>query len=230
MKMQLLSNKLLGVIVACFISIVMNDCLYAADQSYSIHINRKDKLFYVINNKENKIVYRVPCGVGRGGLKHKKSMGDYVTPTGTFYVDVILYKDSKYDSVAPRNINRYKGNNRYSKLVASSAGLADLFKNMNSIDFDRNGIPDHAYGDGYIGLESDVVTGPKMKMYGSKPYWYSIAIHGTPDETNIGQAKSGGCVHLPAKDLSWLIDNNIVRIGTEVTIGDKDPVIQKATN
>ena len=225
MKMKLLRNKLLGVIVACVISIVMVDCLYAADQKYSIHINRKDKLFYVIDNKDNKVIYHVPCGIGKGGLNRKKSMSDYVTPTGEFYVDVILNKDNKYNSIASGNVDKHGRDKRYSELVLSRAGLAQLFKNMNNIDFDYNGMPDRAYGVAYIGLESDgAVTGPKMKTYGNTLYWYSIAIHGTPDETNVGRAKSGGCVHLAARDLSWLIDNNIVRIGTRVTISDKDPV------
>lgn len=210
--------------LACVMSIVVLDCLYAAEQKYSVHINRKDKQFYVIDNKKDKVVYRAPCGVGKGGLKLKKSMSDYITPTGKFYVDVILNKDDKYNSIAPGNVDKCKGNQKYSELASSREGLARLFKNMNSIDFDHNGKPDHAYGIAYIGLQSNAsVTGPKMKMYGSTPYWYSIAIHGTPDEANVGRAKSGGCVQLAAKDLSWLMENSIVTIGTKVTISDKDP-------
>ena len=95
---------------------------------------------------------------------------------------------------------------------------------MSSLDFDGDGAPDQAYGTGYIGLtSSEAVTGPKMRRYRGTPYWYSIALHGTPDPTSLGEARSGGCVHLPAALLQRLVTEERVQLGTEVVIADRPP-------
>ena len=173
-----------------------------------LHVDRKGHKFYVLDD-DGKIIYQAPAGIGRGGLKKKKRMSDQVTPTGNFKVDLILHKNPKWNAISENNKELYKG------------GLKTLFDNMNGIDFDRNGKSDGAYGTAYIGLDSkDAVTGPKLSQYGKTPYWYSIAIHGTPSPSNIGKSNSGGCVHLSEKDLNHLIEKKIVQIGTPVTISD----------
>lgn len=192
----------------------------------TIHIDRKHHKFYVLN--DNKVIYQSECGTGKGGLKTKKRMSDLVTPTGEFVVDLILYKNSSFNTVSKSNINKYRKSKDYFDLVSSTDGLSELFKNMNNIDFDKNGKADQAYGVGYIGLNSNnSVTGPKMRMYGSVPYWFSIAMHGTPNKDNIGKANSGGCVHLSEKDLSYLIENGVVKIGTKIFISDASPKVVK---
>jgi len=174
----------------------------------TLHVDRGGHKFYVLDNN-GKIIYQAPAGIGRGGLKKKTKMNDYVTPTGNFEVGLILHKDPKWNKLSEGNKKRYKGD------------LKTLFDNMNNIDFDKNGKPDRAYGTAYIGLDSKTaVTGPKLSKYGKTPYWYSIAIHGTPDKANIGKSNSGGCVHLSEKDLNYLIENKIIQIGTSITIDD----------
>ena len=55
------------------------------------------------------------------------------------------------------------------------------------------------------------------------PYWFSIALHGTPDPANLGAANSGGCVHLSPTMLSHLIDGDLVTLGSVVVIADGPP-------
>ncbi|NJQ98763.1 MAG: L,D-transpeptidase [Hydrococcus sp. CSU_1_8] len=53
------------------------------------------------------------------------------------------------------------------------------------------------------------------------PYWFSIALHGTPTEkTDIGAANSGGCIHVQQQVLKKLVEEGIVKIGTPVIIAD----------
>lgn len=209
--------------VIIFVSI-MTKTTVATSEADIIHIDRKGRTLYVL--KHDRIIYRTHCGTGKGGLKTKKNMSDLITPTGDFKVDLILYKKSKYNAVSKNNIDKYKHSKKYGKFIISTGGLNILLENMNSIDFDKNGIPDYAYGTGYIGLNSDMaITGPKMKAYNNVPYWFSIAIHGTPNKDNIGKANSGGCIHLSEKDLSYLIETDIVKIGTKVIISDLPPKI-----
>jgi hypothetical protein len=93
------------------------------------------------------------------------------------------------------------------------------------LDFDGDGVPDRAYGDGYIGLRSsEAVTGPKMRRYRGTPYWYAIALHGTPDPSSLGEARSGGCVHLPASLLEQLVTGDHIQLGTQVIIADGPPL------
>lgn len=184
----------------------------------SVVIDRKSLQMQLINAKGQELL-RSPIGIGRGGLKKKRSMADEITPTGTFTVDLILSKDEQSNQISSANAKRYRKTSR-TDLVSSKSGLARLFNNMNSLDFDGNGKPDRAYGDAYIGLDGQG-TGPKMHSWRGTPYWYSIALHGTPNPAScIGKANSGGCVHLPADTLKKILAKELITIGTKVTIAD----------
>ncbi len=187
--------------------------------NYSIKILRKQKRLLVIN-KDGKTVLEAAVGIGRGGLGKKNSMSDCITPAGNFKVDLILYQDSAYNDIAPSSKRKYASNKEISKILASREGLAGLFSNMNSLDFDGDGRSDTAYGAAYIGLDSkDSVTGPKISQFSGKTYWYSIALHGTPHEKeNIGKSHSGGCVQLPETCLKRLIEEGILKTGSELLI------------
>ncbi len=190
------------------------------EEPYSILIHRADKRLEVLNSQGTPI-YQTAVGIGQGGLKEKRDMADFVTPTGQMTVDLILYKKSAHNQIASQNVERFAKNPQFRPLVGQPQGLVQLFNNMNRIDFDGNGSSDKAYGDGYIGLTSEtVITGPKMSTFEQTPYWFSIALHGTPDPQNIGQANSGGCVHLSSETLRQLIENGWVRLGTVVKITD----------
>jgi lipoprotein-anchoring transpeptidase ErfK/SrfK len=172
---------------------------------------------------ENREVLRTfSVGIGRGGLKVKRSMSDYVTPTGEFRVDLVLSRDPELNAISPESRERFGIDPRFRELTRDQHALYRLFENMSSIDFNRDGAPDHAYGAAYIGLDSEsAVTGPKMTLFGDTPYWYSIALHGTPNPaTDLGRSNSGGCIHLPENELLELIRSKRVQIGTVVRIVD----------
>jgi L,D-peptidoglycan transpeptidase YkuD (ErfK/YbiS/YcfS/YnhG family) len=183
-------------------------------------IHRSAKQLEVLNSRGDRL-YQAPVGIGQGGLKEKQDMADLVTPTGEMKVDLILYKKSDYNQIAPQNVEHFAHDPQFRPLVSQPQGLVQLFHNMNQLDFDGNGSPDQAYGDGYIGLTSKTtITGPKLSLFAATPYWFSIALHGTPDPNNIGQARSGGCVHLAPETLKQLIEQRWVQIGTIVEIVD----------
>lgn len=213
---------LLFILLFCLISLSLD--VSARSHEYSLYIDRYGKELYVLKS-DGSTLLKTKCGIGRGGLKEKKNMADMVTPTGQFTVDIIMCRDSGYNAVSSELINKYRGDSKSHELVSDKAGLDKLFKNMNKIDFDGNGKPDNAYGIVYIGLNSEgTVTGPKLKTHSSgRLYWFSIALHGTTNEDNIGKAKSGGCIHLARDDLTRLIEEKVVRIGTLVTISDGPP-------
>ncbi|MBD2120932.1 L,D-transpeptidase [Trichocoleus sp. FACHB-262] len=189
-------------------------------ETYSLVIHRSDKRLEVLNSQGDRL-YEAPIGIGQGGLKEKQDMADLVTPTGEMTVDLILYKKSAYNQIASQNVQRFAQNPQFRPLVSQPQGLVQLFQNMSRLDFDGNGSPDKAYGDGYIGLASETtITGPKMSTFASTPYWFSIALHGTPNLKNIGQANSGGCVHLAPDTLKQLIEQKWVQLGTAVKIVD----------
>lgn len=173
-----------------------------------------------------RLVHSCKVGIGRGGLGQKKSMADNITPKGTFEVELILTNDSSLNKCSKELIDRYKANKTALSFLSSGEGLKRLFQNMISLDFDGDGKADTAYGAAYIGLKglpegggTAPITGPKLSKYGGKDYWFSIALHGTPDDSkNIGKANSGGCVHLPKDMLQKLIAEGSIKIGTVVTI------------
>jgi len=188
---------------------------------YQMIINRVKRELVVTDPNAN-IILRTSIGIGRGGMGKKKSMADLITPTGDFKVDLILSENPQFNKISSEVRDRYRSNPEYYKLVKDQLGLQKLFSNMNSIDFDQDGKADNAYGVAYIGLDSEnVLTGPKLEKYKDKvPYWFSIALHNTPEIANIGQANSGGCVHLKADVILKLIESGILKIGSKVQIVD----------
>ncbi len=182
-----------------------------------------------VMDKDGSPYLTTDVGIGRGGLKTKTSMKDHVTPTGNFEIDIILYRDRNYNRINPKLRERYL-QTKFCDFVHNKPALEQLFQNMNRIDFNGDKVPDNTYGTAFMGLnplyDETLVTGPKFRTAdwpggGNTPYWYSIALHGTPDEKqNLGSANSGGCVHISRNVLSQLIESGIVEIGTQVTILD----------
>ena len=181
-----------------------------------VHVDRSARTIEVVDAEG--VLRTGPVGIGRGGLGEKRSMDDLITPTGVFTVDLVLHAAGTHNAV--RWGAAVPTDPELSELLGSLEGL---FANMNRIDFDGDGQADGAYGDAYIGLSSpDAVTGPKLRRHSASglPYWYSIALHATPDPANLGQANSGGCVHVDASLLDHLIRDGTLGLGAEVTILD----------
>lgn len=184
-------------------------------------VNRRLKNICVLD-AQGRCILMSSVGIGRGGLQKKRTMDDMVTPTGTFFVDIVLAANPKQCFVSKEITQRYSGNPAYFQYLDSASGLARLFKNMNGLDFDADGKADCAYGCAYIGLSSkNAVTGPKLMRFHDTVYWYSIAMHGTSQEKKLlGLAKSGGCILLDSVVLKQLLENQLVGPGTMVTIED----------
>lgn len=197
--------------------------LAVAAQPARVHIDRVGREMWVLD-AAGQTVHHAAVGVGRGGLGHKTAMSDLITPTGTFTVDLVISQDGRHNAIADAHRARWKGDPTYGHYVDAPDGLAQLYRTMAALDFDGNGQPDHAYGRAYVGLDAtDAITGPKMRRYRGTPYWYSIALHGTPDTATLGQARSGGCVHVGADLLLGLIADGTLAIGQIVVIADGPP-------
>ena len=191
----------------------------AALAAPSVTIDRQGRTLYLLAD-DGTVLRSSPVGIGRGGLTDKQSMADLITPTGTFTIDLVLTADG--GTVEPSTAAGFAADPEYAALLADPVAL---LANMNRIDFDGDGAPDRAYGSAYVGLTAaDRITGPKLRRYrDGTAYWFSIALHGTPDPANIGAANSGGCVHLPADLLTELIDAGTLAVGQTVVIQDGAP-------
>ncbi len=186
-----------------------------------LEISRKSKMLSYFDSNGT-LLWQENVGIGKGGIGEKKNMQDYITPTGDFTVDIILYRQPEYNTIDEQLLKRYVDSHAENNFFQQEQALKQLFDNMSALDFDQNGSPDRAYGSGYIGLTSNTaVTGPKLSKLNGKTYWFSIALHGTnKPEENLGQARSGGCVHLSEIALNKLITEGQIQIGTAVKIRD----------
>ena len=135
-----------------------------------------------------------------------------VTPLGTFKVNAIMSKDRfEMDESLIQQSGKTK-----------SYLSENLFNNMNSIDFKGDGETGE-YGSGYISL-TPVPSTPQpfnFNEYDGIYRWYSFAIHGTNDETRIGQSITGGCINMQNKGINKLIRS--INLGDKVVVTSKQP-------
>lgn len=195
------------------------------NEPHRVHVDRTSRTLSVVD-QAGRIVRSEAIGIGRGGLGEKTTMADFITPTGDFTVDLVLHRSARHNAVSGEAVDRFSPEPELLRLLEGEPGLEGLYRNMGSIDFDGDGAPDNAYGEAYVGLDSpSAVTGPKMRRHSKSgtAYWYSIALHGTPDPDNLGQARSGGCVHVSHGLLESLIRDGSLAVGSRVTIADGGP-------
>ena len=158
---------------------------------------------------------RFTVGHGRHGIGCEgTTFEEGVTPLGTFEVNAILSND------------RFEMD---PSLVEQSGKTEEelretLFSNMNSIDFKGDGETGE-YGMGYISLAPVPATEQPFRFntYDGVFRWYSFAIHGTNDETRIGQAVTGGCINAGRLTMGVLLDT--VELGDEVVISSDSPCL-----
>lgn len=215
-------------VLAATLAVTMAGCLAAGAQTEgqnSILIDRKSKRMSLVD-ETGKTLISCRIGIGKGPLSAKTSMNDFITPTGKFVVDVVLTDDAKLNQIDRGRQVELSIDPRFAPLVKDGKGLADVFKTMNRQDFNRDGKPDQAYGFAFLGLDGKV-TGPKLIAAGKSARWYSIALHGTPNEAKaIGRATSEGCIHVQKAVLQKILTEHLVEPGTPVYINDgaKDDV------
>ena len=158
---------------------------------------------------------RFTVGHGRHGIGCEgTTFEEGVTPLGTFRVNAILSND------------RFEMD---PSLVEQSGKTEEelretLFSNMNSIDFKGDGETGE-YGIGYISLAPVPATEQPFRFntYDGVFRWYSFAIHGTNDESRIGQAVTGGCINAGQLTMGVLLDT--VELGDEVVISSDSPCL-----
>ena len=158
---------------------------------------------------------RFTVGHGRYGIGCEgTTFEEGVTPLGTFEVNAILSND------------RFEMD---PSLVEKSGKTEEelretLFSNMNSIDFKGDGETGE-YGIGYISLAPVPATEQPFRFntYDGVFRWYSFAIHGTNDESRIGQAVTGGCINAGQLTMGVLLDT--VELGDEVVISSDSPCL-----
>jgi hypothetical protein len=158
---------------------------------------------------------RFTVGHGRHGIGCEgTTFEEGVTPLGTFQVNAILSND------------RFEMD---PSLVEQSEKTEEelretLFTNMNSIDFKGDGEIGE-YGIGYISLAPVPATDQPFRFntYDGVFRWYSVAIHGTNDETRIGKAVTGGCINTGQLTMGVLLDT--VELGDEVVISSDSPCL-----
>ncbi|MEB3158014.1 MAG: L,D-transpeptidase [Synechococcus sp.] len=134
------------------------------------------------------------------------------TPLGRFRVNAILSNDQ---FVMHPSLIKQSGKN-------AAELKAILFRNMNAIDFSGDGEIGE-YGIGYISLEPiNSVRQPfKFNTYDGKFRWYSFAIHGSNNESRVGEKATGGCLNLREPVLKKLL--GAVKLGDEVVVTANGP-------
>ena len=162
-------------------------------------------------SKGKEIVFEV--GYGKNGVGCSGStFEEGVTPLGKFKVNAIMSKDRfEMDKTLIKESGK-----------TESYLAENLFKNMNSIDFKGDGETGE-YGSGYISLTPVPPTPQPFRFneYNGVYRWYSFAIHGTNDETRIGQRVTGGCINMNNKDINQLI--KVINLGDEVLVTSNQP-------
>ena len=141
---------------------------------------------------------RFSVGHGRNGIACAGTrFQEGVTPLGRFRVNAIL-SEGRFE-MDPELVGR---SGRTEAELRST-----LFSNMNSIDFKGDGETGE-YGTGYISLEPVPMTEQPFEFntYGGTFRWYSFAIHGSNDQSRIGQAVTGGCINAGRFSMDVLLD------------------------
>jgi hypothetical protein len=205
--------------IACYVACYASASASPVVQQNSILIDRKNRRMSVVD-ASGKTLVTCPIGIGRGPLKQKLNMQDCITPAGTFVIDVVLSADPKFNRIDEKQKFLISKNSHFAPFVKDAKGLAQVFETMNWQDFNRDGKPDQAYGFAFLGLNGKG-TGPKLISAGNSARWYSIALHGTPNEkTAIGAATSEGCIHVQKSVLKSLLQDYKIGVGTPVHIND----------
>lgn len=157
-----------------------------------LNINLADSsqsLGTLVENHKPSLVFTLSSG-RKGVLCEGARFRDGYSLLGRFRINAI-FSDSRFE-IDPK-LEKLSGKPvEYLK--------SNLFKNMNSIDFDGDS-KTAEYGAAYFGLEPIADTAQPFRFgdFNGTFRWYSFAIHGTNDPTRIGRAATGGCINLEAK-------------------------------
>lgn len=167
--------------------------------------------FGVLPRGNNRTIFKV--GFGRNGVTCAGTrFEEGYTPLGRFRVNAIL------------TATRFEMDPALIALSGKTEAelRSILFRNMNAIDFNGDGMT-REYGIGYVSLAPiDSVQQPfTFNTYAGTFRWYSFAIHGSNNDRRIGQKATGGCVNVSQPDLKLLLA--AVKLGDDVVVTAKGP-------
>ena len=164
-----------------------------------------------LQSKPTPVSFQV--GYGKYGIAcADTSFREGETPLGTFKVNAILTPD-RFE-MDPALIKQSGKSKEYLE--------QNLFKNMSAIDFQGDGETGE-YGKGYISLMPLTETEQPFKFneYDGKFRWYSFAIHGTNNNSRVGQKITGGCINVDDATMATLLKS--VKLGDEVVVSSDGP-------
>ena len=65
-----------------------------------VHVDRRGRTIYVLDER-GAVTHQEPAGIGRGGLTEKTTMSDFITPTGSFTVDLVVSTAKHHNAISP---------------------------------------------------------------------------------------------------------------------------------
>jgi len=203
------NQALEGLRLTAWAALVFVSPAFAEDPVALVHLSPSDpSLSHAVIRLAGGSLHRCPVGSGKRGIKPEGARfeGGW-SLLGRFRVSAVLSMD-RFE-MEPALIDESERSPAYLR--------EHLFANMSQIDFDEDGAGGE-YGAGFVGLRPESGTAQPFAFgeYRGVYRWYSYAIHGTEDETRVGQRSTGGCINLRAEDLRIFLAS--VRVGDLVEV------------
>lgn len=164
-----------------------------------IYVDVKSQILYLIENK--KVLQSYVISSGKNGSKYGAISGSLQTPLGLHKIYMKIGDDAKMGQIFISKLN--------SKRVAKIYKKGDKYPpNITDDVLTRILVLD--------GLEKGINKGQNKKNFNVDAFFRGIYIHGTNNESALGQPASHGCIRMFNKDVIELYD--LVKVGTFVLI------------
>ena len=164
-----------------------------------IYVDVKSQILYLIENK--KVLQSYVISSGKNGSKYGAISGALQTPLGLHKIYMKIGDDAKIGQIFISKLN--------SKRVAKIYKKGDKYPpNITDDVLTRILVLD--------GLEKGINKGQNKKNFNVDAFLRGIYIHGTNNESALGQPASHGCIRMFNKEVIELYD--FVKVGTFVLI------------
>lgn len=164
-----------------------------------IYVDVKSQILFLIENK--KILKTYVISSGKNGSKYGAISGSLQTPLGLHKIYMKIGDDAKIGQIFISKLNTkrvakiYKEGDRYPPNITD-----DVLTRILVLD----------------GLEKGINKGQNKKNLNVDAFLRGIYIHGTNNESALGQSASHGCIRMFNKEVIELYD--LVKVGTFVLI------------
>lgn len=173
--------------------------LYKKNVDPFIYVDVKSQILYLIENK--KVLQTYMISSGKNGSKYGAISGSLQTPLGLHKIYMKIGDDAKIGQIFISKLN--------SKRVAKIYKKGDKYPpNITDDVLTRILVLD--------GLEKGINKGQNKKNLNVDAFLRGIYIHGTNNESALGQPASHGCIRMFNKEVIELYD--LVKVGTFVLI------------